>query len=144
MLRRDVFRAIVAAAGAFGALRQARAVGDAAFQKAVYHLSETDRASFVLGNIRNHYEGTAGKAAIVLVVHGPALAAFRAKSASAVVSADFAALQKRGLAAHACANTMRGMDISLADLLPGFIVAEKGGVVKLAELQRLGYSYLRP
>jgi intracellular sulfur oxidation DsrE/DsrF family protein len=144
MLRRDMFRAIVAAAGASVVLRPARAADDADFQKVAYHLSEADRTSFVLGNIHNHYEGTGGKATIALVVHGPALAAFRSKSASAVVSADFAGLQRRGLAAHACANTMRGMDLSLVDLLPGFIVAEKGGVVKLAELQRQGYAYLRP
>jgi uncharacterized protein len=61
-----------------------------------------------------------------------------------VIGVEFASLQKRGLAAHACGNTMRGMDLSLADLLPGFVVADKGGVVKLAELQRQGYAYLRP
>jgi uncharacterized protein len=144
MLRRDMFRAILAAIGASVALRQARAADDGDFPKVVYHLSDAERASFVLGNIRNHYEGTAGKATIALVVHGPALAAFKTRSASSVASADFAFLQKRGLAAHACANTLRGMDLSLADLLPGFVVAERGGVVKLAELQREGYAYLRP
>jgi intracellular sulfur oxidation DsrE/DsrF family protein len=143
MRRRDIFHAFIAAIGASVALRPARAA-DNDFQKIAYHLSEADRTSFVLGNIRNHYEGTEGKVTIVLVVHGPALAAFRVKSASALVSADFASLQKSGLAAHACANTMRGMDVSLADLLPGFAVAMKGGVVKLAELQREGYAYLRP
>jgi len=39
---------------------------------------------------------------------------------------------------------MRGMKISLDDLLPGFEVADKGGVVKLAELQADGWRYLRP
>jgi uncharacterized protein len=29
-------------------------------------------------------------------------------------------------------------------LLPGFIVAERGGVVRIAELQSQGYLYLRP
>jgi intracellular sulfur oxidation DsrE/DsrF family protein len=144
MLRRDIFRTVLAVIGASVALRQARAADDADVSKVVYHLSNADQASFVLGNIHNHYEGTAGKAMIALVVHGPALAAFKTRSASAVVSADFAGLQKRGLAAHACANTMRGMDLSLTDLLPGFVVAEKGGVVKLAELQHEGYAYLRP
>jgi uncharacterized protein len=33
---------------------------------------------------------------------------------------------------------------TLKDLLPGFAVAEKGGVVKLAEFQAQGYAYLRP
>ena len=144
MLRRDMFRTILAAAGAVVALRPARAADDAYVPKVAYHLSDADRTSFVLGNIHNHYEGTAGKATIALVVHGPALAAFRTRSASTVVGADFAGLQKRGLAAYACGNTMRGMDLSLADLLPGFVVAEKGGVVKLVELQRQGYAYLRP
>jgi intracellular sulfur oxidation DsrE/DsrF family protein len=139
-----MFRAVLATIGASFALRQARAADDADFQKVVYHLSDADRASFVLGNIRNHYEGTAGKAMIAVVVHGPALAAFKVRSASAVISADFAGLQKRGLAPHACANTMRGMDLSLADILPGFVIAENGGVVKLVELQRQGYAYLRP
>jgi intracellular sulfur oxidation DsrE/DsrF family protein len=139
-----MFHAFIATIGASLALRQARAAESIDFQKVAYHLSDADRTSFVLGNIRNHYEGTEGKVTIALVVHGPALAAFRMKSASAVIGADFAGLQKRGLAAHACANTMHGMDLTLADLLPGFVVAEKGGVVKLAELQRAGYAYLRP
>lgn len=36
------------------------------------------------------------------------------------------------------------MDLTLPDLLPGFAVAEKGGVVRLAELQAQGYICLRP
>jgi intracellular sulfur oxidation DsrE/DsrF family protein len=39
---------------------------------------------------------------------------------------------------------MNGMKITLPDLQPGFGVAEKGGVVKLAELQADGWLYLRP
>jgi len=44
----------------------------------------------------------------------------------------------------ACGNTMRGQNVTLKDLLPGFTVAERGGVVLLAELQAQGYVYLRP
>jgi intracellular sulfur oxidation DsrE/DsrF family protein len=44
----------------------------------------------------------------------------------------------------ACIHTMRGLNVTLKDLLPGFSVAEKGGVVRLAELQAQGYAYLRP
>jgi intracellular sulfur oxidation DsrE/DsrF family protein len=29
-------------------------------------------------------------------------------------------------------------------LLPGFVTAEQGGVVRIAELQSQGYVYLRP
>jgi intracellular sulfur oxidation DsrE/DsrF family protein len=53
-------------------------------------------------------------------------------------------LAKSGLQLNACINTMRAQDVTLKDLLPGFIVADKGGVVRLAELQSQGYAYLRP
>ena len=39
---------------------------------------------------------------------------------------------------------MKAQNITLADLLAGFVSAEKGGVVRLAELQSQGYLYLRP
>jgi intracellular sulfur oxidation DsrE/DsrF family protein len=144
MRRRHIFGALLAAAGGLIGARGARAADDPGVTKVVYHLCDLDKAAFVLGNIRNHYEGTDGAAVIALVVHGPALAAFKAKAASGLVAADLAGLAKRGLVAHACANTLRGMDLTLGDLLPGFAVAERGGVVKLAQLQREGFVYLRP
>jgi hypothetical protein len=39
---------------------------------------------------------------------------------------------------------MRSHKIALADLLPGFVTAEKGGVVRVAELQSQGYLDPRP
>jgi intracellular sulfur oxidation DsrE/DsrF family protein len=39
---------------------------------------------------------------------------------------------------------MKAQNITLTDLLPGFVSADKGGVVRLAELQSQGYLYLRP
>ncbi|RWM96843.1 MAG: hypothetical protein EOR86_10505 [Mesorhizobium sp.] len=144
MLRRDVFRAGLAGAAGFFGLRQASAATGEDRLRVAYHLSDADKVNFVLGNIKNHYEGTSGDVEIVLVVHGPALAAFKAKSASGATSSRFAGLVQQGLVPQACANTMHGMDIALIDLLAGFQVAEKGGMVKLAELQRQGYVYLRP
>jgi intracellular sulfur oxidation DsrE/DsrF family protein len=144
MLRRDIFRAgLASTVGLFG-LHRASAATNEERLKVAYHLSDTDKVNFVLGNIKNHYEGTDGNVEIVLVVHGPALAAFRSKSASGAVSSRFAGLVRQGLVPQACGNTMQGMDIALTDLLNGFQIAEKGGVVKLAELQHQGYVYLRP
>ena len=54
------------------------------------------------------------------------------------------ALSNSALARAACANTMTAQNVTLKDLLPGFITADKGGVVRLAELQSQGYLYLRP
>ncbi|TIT69340.1 MAG: hypothetical protein E5W60_12530, partial [Mesorhizobium sp.] len=75
MLRRDIFRAgLAGAAGLFGLRQVKAAAAEEERLKVAYHLSDVDKANFVLGNIKNHYEGTGGNVDIVLVVHGPALA----------------------------------------------------------------------
>jgi uncharacterized protein len=112
----------------------------------VYHLSDSANVAFVLGNMRNHIAGMGGadKVKLALVVHGPPLRALSLGAKDQAVAAAVAALRGDGVAFFACVNTMRGLDLSLRDLLPGFAVAEQGGVVKLAELQRQGWAYLRP
>jgi intracellular sulfur oxidation DsrE/DsrF family protein len=114
--------------------------------KVAYHLSDLDKVDFVLGNIRNHYNGMGGpeNVTIALVVHGPALKAFHLADATPDMTQRTDDMRKSGLQLNACINTMRGQNVTLKDLLPGFIVADKGGVVRLAELQSQGYVYLRP
>jgi intracellular sulfur oxidation DsrE/DsrF family protein len=147
MHRRNILAAALAATGALFAAGQkpARAAtGDA--EKVVYHLADLDKVAFVLGNIDNHLAGAGGpeKVAISLVVHGPALRAFHASAASPDTARRLAALVKSDVKLSACVHTMRGQNVTLKDLLPGFAVAERGGVVLLAELQAQGYVYLRP
>ncbi len=77
-------------------------------------------------------------------VHGPALKAVHSDGATPAVSHDVQDLRKAGLGLNACIHTMEGQHVTLKDLWPGFAVAEKGGVVKLAELQAQGYAYPRP
>lgn len=144
MLRRDMFRGLFAGGSALLGLGSAQAAATPARPKVAYHLNEVAKVGFVLGNIKNHYEGTGGNVDIVLVVHGPALSAFKRAGASAAISSRFAGLVKQGLAVQACANTMDGMSLGLPDLFEGFASAEAGGVVRLAELQGQGYAYLRP
>ena len=114
--------------------------------KVVYHPSDLEKVHFVLGNIQNHLDGAGGpdKVAIALVVHGPALRAFRSREASPDMTQHFGKLAKAGVGFAACGNTMRSQKITLGDLLPGFVAADKGGVVRIAELQSQGYLYLRP
>ena len=109
-------------------------------------MTELDRVQFVLGNIKNHYEGVGGPEHVIieLVVHGPSLKAFHAALATVENRSRFGEFAKAGLRAQACGNTMRGQSVTLDDLLPGFTVAERGGVVRIAELQSMGYVYLRP
>jgi intracellular sulfur oxidation DsrE/DsrF family protein len=149
MHRRNMLAATLAGAGgmlaALSGTRSAKAAApDKA--KAVYHLSDLDKVAFVIGNIRNHYEGMGGpdKVTIALVVHGPALKAFQTASAGPDLARHVGEFHRQGLELNACGNTMRAQKITLNDLLPGFINADQGGVVRIAELQGQGYAYLRP
>ena len=149
MHRRNMLAAVLGSAGAAFSAATAATRANAAtpdVSKVVYHLSDLDKVDFVLGNIRNHFNGMGGpdKVTIALVVHGPALKAFHTAEASPDMSKRTDELSKSGLALNACIHTMHAQDVTLKDLLPGFIVADKGGVVRLAELQSQGYAYLRP
>jgi intracellular sulfur oxidation DsrE/DsrF family protein len=114
--------------------------------KVAYHLADLDKVGFVLGNIDNHIKGMGGpeKVRIVLVVHGPALAAFQTRKANADISRHVAKILTDKVELAACGNTMDAQKISTTDLLPGFVRVDEGGVVRLAQLQAEGYAYLRP
>jgi intracellular sulfur oxidation DsrE/DsrF family protein len=152
MDRRNIFKtALTLCAGIVGAKAlsstEARAAGESnGVPNVVYHLADLEKVGFVLGNIRNHVAGIGGpgKAKIALVVHGPSLKAFRADTPNIAIKEDFRDGVGAGVEAYACIHTMHSMKLELKDLQPGFAVAEKGGVVKLAELQGQGFVYLRP
>jgi uncharacterized protein len=114
--------------------------------KIVYHLSDLDKVNFVLGNIQHHFDGMggAGNVTIELVVHGPALKAFRLAAANPDMTKRVVGFVRDGLTLAACVHTLKAQNLTLADLLPGFTIAERGGVVRIAELQAQGYAYLRP
>jgi intracellular sulfur oxidation DsrE/DsrF family protein len=111
-----------------------------------YHLSDLGKVTFVLGNIQNHLDGVGGPdhVTIALVVHGQALRALHATSANPDTTRRLGQFSRAGLELAACGNTMKSQNVTLKDLLPGFISADKGGVVRIAELQSQGYLYLRP
>lgn len=114
--------------------------------RVAYHLSDMDKVAFVLGNIANHIEGMGGpeNVAIVLVVHGPALNAFRQASANPDITRKLIKAGAQGVGLEACGNTLEAQQLQLSDLLPGFVRVDQGGVTRLAQLQAEGYAYLRP
>ncbi len=114
--------------------------------KVVYHLADADRVGFALGNIENHFNGVGGPdhVTIALVVLGPALKSFALSQANPDITNRVARFVKAGLQLNACINTMKAQDLTLAGLQPGFSIADRGGVVKIAELQSQGYVYIRP
>lgn len=146
--RRNMLSAAFAATAAFfaGAVQTARAKDNPDKPRVAYHLCDLDKVAFVLGNIRNHFDGMGGpdKVTIALVVHGPALKAFHAASARHDLAQRLDEFVTAGLRLDACGNTMRAQQVTLKELLPGFTAAEQGGVVRLTELQAAGYAYLRP
>jgi intracellular sulfur oxidation DsrE/DsrF family protein len=149
MNRRNILWSTVSALGAAFAASRAKAAAEAAPSsklKVVYHLSDADKVNFVLGNIQNHIDGVGGPdhVTLALVIHGPALKAFHQAQANPDISKRVGAFSRDGVELAACGNTMKALNITLKDLLPGFVTAEKGGVVRLAELQSQGYLYLRP
>ena len=151
MHRRNILAGVLTAAGGLFAAASATRANAATptapdKSKVVYHLTDLDKANFVLGNIKNHYDGVGGPAnvTIVLVIHGPALKAFHTASANPDSTKRIAEFSKAGLQLNACGNTMKAQNVTLKELLPGFTVVEAGGVVRLAELQSMGYVYLRP
>ncbi len=146
--RRNLF-ARFAAAGAAGTLAWRATAASAAEQsvpRVAYHLSELEKVTFVLGNIDNHIKGMGGadRVRIELVVHGPALAAFRTARAGPDVTQHLSSIASANVGLVACGNTMSAQKLELGDLLPGFVRADEGGVVRLHRLQIEGYAYLRP
>ena len=149
MHRRNILWGALSALGAVFAARRANAATEPAplaKLKVVYHLNDLDKVSFVVGNIQNHLDGVGGpeNVTIALVVHGQALRAFHASAANPDLSKHVGQFAKAGLELAACGNTMTSQKVGVADLLPGFVAADKGGVVRIAELQSQGYLYLRP
>jgi intracellular sulfur oxidation DsrE/DsrF family protein len=148
MHRRNLFRAAFASIGAAFASATVTSAQAATPDKSkvVYHLNELDKVQFVIGNIENHFDGVGGadKVTIALVVHGPALRAFHAATANPDVKGRLASFAKSGVELGACGNTMKSQNVTEKELLPGFVRLERGGVVRIAELQSQGYVYLRP
>lgn len=147
--RRGVFGRLVAAAAAGAvAFKATDAMAEAApgVPSVCYHLSDLDKIAMALGNINNHVEGMGGpdKIHIVLVVNGPALAAFKSSDASPDLAQKLTRVSEQGVELGACGNTLDGTQLTVADLLPGFVRIDEGGVVRLAKLQAEGYAYIRP
>ena len=150
MHRRNILWGAVSAFGAAFAASHAGAVTTdatpAAKLKVVYHLSDLDKVSFVLGNIQNHFDGVGGPdhVTIALVIHGQALRSFHVDTANPDITRRVSQFAKAGVEIAACGNTMKSQKVELKDLLPGFVRVDQGGVVRIAELQSQGYLYLRP
>ena len=149
MHRRNILWGLASALGGAFAAGKATAATEKpapAKLKVVYHLNDLDKVSFVLNNIQNHFDGVGGpdNVTIALVIYGQALKAFHASSANPDITKRVGQFSKAGVELAVCGNTMKSQNVTVQDLLPGFVAVEQGGVVRIAELQSQGYLYLRP
>jgi intracellular sulfur oxidation DsrE/DsrF family protein len=143
MDRRSIFKATALAGLGLFTANRARAEAAHA-SRVVYHLVDAERVPLALGNLHNHIAGTGGSTRFALVALGPALRVFRRDAGNLAVAEDVRDRLADGVSFYACANTIAAQKWTLGDLLPGFALAEKGGVVLLADLQAQGWAYLRP
>ena len=149
--RRAVRAAIAAIAVmliASAAAHATHGAGSPAKHRIAYQLSDpgVDRAKFVLGNIRNHIAGVGADRieAIELIVFGPALKTFVIADLDPGVRLTLEQLQTQGLSFGVCGNTMKNLNIALAELPEGSRPLPQGGVVRLMEVQEQGYAVIRP
>lgn len=128
----------------FGLLQGAAWAGEP--MRVVYHVADENKVVFSLNNIDNHIKGAGGadQVEIVLVTHGDAVKRFIDIEAVDRVRRAVADLQAQGVTFEACATTLELLNYDRDELLDGFIIAEQGGVTRIAELQSQGYVYIRP
>jgi len=115
--------------------------------KIFYHLNEAGNAKAiaVLTNIQNHVDtvGWQNIEALELVVHGPTLKTFLAKDLDPEVRGKLEKLMAGGLRIDACQITLGRQHLEARDLVEG-LTAVPSGVVRVMELQELGYAYVKP
>ena len=115
--------------------------------KAFFHLNEGDtkKAVAVLVNMQNFVDVVGWKniEALELVVHGPGLRPFLAKTIDPEVKGKIETLLTGGLKMGACQITMKRQNIKLEELIEG-LPPIPSGVVRVMELQEKGYAYIKP
>ena len=115
--------------------------------KVFFHLNESDpqKAIAVLTNVQNLVDTVGWKniEALELVVHGPGLRPFIAKTIDPEVRGKVEVLLTGGMTMGACQITMKRQNIKPEELIDG-LVPIPSGVVRVMELEEKGYAYIRP
>ena len=110
--------------------------------RAIFQVTDNDPArwSMILNNMANLREGVGSEGAeIELVAYGPGLLMLKADSP---LRQRIAEALKDGVKVNACQNTMQGMKLVPADMLPG-IGYVPSGVVEVMRKQQQGWAYIR-
>lgn len=143
LTRRSV--GLVGSAALFAAALPSGAVAQTgpAKNRVVFQVSDADPSKWnlALNNARNvQSELPDDPPDLEIVVYGPGIGMLKSDSS---VAARIAETVKGGIKIVACENTMKGMKLTYADMLPtiGYVPA---GVVEIMRKQQQGYAYIRP
>ena len=110
--------------------------------RALFQVTDNDPArwTLVLNNMQNLREGVGDEPLeIELVAYGPGINMLKSDSPMKQRIAD---ALKSGVKVNACQNTMNGMKLTPADMLPeiGYVPS---GVVEVMRKQQQGWAYIR-
>lgn len=146
------FFALALAVAAFGVLPATDGfAGESEVRKVAIHVNDNDpkRMNLALNNAANihkYYKSKGQKVMVRVVAYGPGLHMFRDDTSPVKARIEQMALGQEGLTFAACGNTHKKMTkkegkkppiISEAKMVPS-------GVVELMELQRQGWTYIKP
>jgi len=137
-----ISRRTFAAAGAAALFAALPAAAQTARNRALFQVTDNDPArwNMILNNMANLREGVGSEGAeIELVAYGPGIQMLKADSP---VRQRIAEALKSGVQVNACQNTMQGMKLVPADMLPeiGYVPS---GVVEVMKKQQQGWAYIR-
>jgi intracellular sulfur oxidation DsrE/DsrF family protein len=123
----------------------------AAAHKVAIQVNQNDKALMDLAlnnakNIVDFYKAKGENVAIEIVTYGPGLHMLRSDTSPVKERIAVMSLENRNITFAACGNTQANQ--SKAENKPVTLVAEAkvtpSGVVRLMELQKQGYAYIRP
>jgi len=117
--------------------------------KVLYHVDGKDPevAKYALALINKHIEAEGGPENIdvELVVHGPALELFERDKMDPEMTKRFNTIIEKGVHAEMCQVSMKMFGKSLDQLAKGFVATLHPVAVKrIADLQKEGYTYIKP
>jgi uncharacterized protein len=118
-----------------------RETGEKKKHQIVFHLTSPDTAAYrsLVKQVR-HLRERWPDAAVEVVAHNKGINLLVADKTN--VQPEITALKKEGIVFSACENTLRSQKIDKSQIVKesGFVPA---GVVRVAELQEMGWSYIK-
>lgn len=117
----------------------------------VFHIDENDagRMNMVLNNAANareYYESQGQEVEMEIVAYGPGVHMLREDTSPVADRISAMSMETPGLSFSACGNTLEAMERKDGKAPPLMSEAKvtPSGVVRLVELQRQGWAYVRP